>query len=90
MFDIYKFKYKKTLLLLFILSLISLIQSSFKALKNSCDLQWFPSKLLSEGINHYKYFIEGGEPFMCQLENMHMDYKLFYYLLPTLNGIQLK
>ena len=67
MFDIYKLKYKKTLLLLIILSLISLIQSSLKALKNSCDLQWFPSKLLSKGINHYKYFIEGGEPFMCQL-----------------------
>ncbi len=67
MFDNYKLKYKKTLLILFILSFISLVQSSLKALKNSCDLQWFPSKLLSEGINHYKYFIEGGEPFMCQL-----------------------
>ena len=66
MFNYYKLKYKKTLLLLLILSLASLFQSSLKALKNSCDLQWFPSKLLSQGINHYQYFIEGGEAFKCQ------------------------
>ena len=62
-----KLKYKKTLLFFFILSLFSLFQSSLKALKDSCDFQWFPSKLLSQGINHYKYFLEGGETFKCQL-----------------------
>lgn len=67
MFNYNKLKYKKTFLFLFILSLTSLLQSSLKALENSCDLQWHPAKLLSQGINHYQYFIEGGEVFKCQL-----------------------
>ena len=30
------------------------------------DFQWHPSKLFWEGINHYKYFLEGGKMFMAQ------------------------
>ena len=67
MFNYKKLKYKKTFLLLFSLSFLSLLQTSMKALENSCDLQWQPAKLLSQGINHYQYFMyHGGEVFMCQ------------------------
>jgi hypothetical protein len=30
------------------------------------DFQWHPSKLFWEGINHYKYFLDGGKMFMSQ------------------------
>jgi hypothetical protein len=58
---------KKLLLILFIIiSSISLFNTIEKGLKNGCDFQWYPSKLFWEGINHYRYIIDGGKVFMCQ------------------------
>ena len=60
-------KYKNFLLILFtIISIVSLFETISKGLKNSMDFQWHPSKLFWEGINHYKYFLEGGKMFMAQ------------------------
>lgn len=60
-------KYKNFLLILFtIVSILSLFETISKGLKNSMDFQWHPSKLFWEGINHYKYFLEGGKMFMAQ------------------------
>ena len=60
-------KYKNFLLILFtIISILSLFETISKGLKNSMDFQWHPSKLFWEGINHYKYFLEGGKMFMAQ------------------------
>jgi len=60
-------KYKKLLLVLFsIISFISLFETISKSLKNGMDFQWHPSKLFWEGINHYRYFLDGGKMFMAQ------------------------
>ena len=57
-------KYKNFLLILFtIVSILSLFETISKGLKNSMDFQWHPSKLFWEGINHYKYFLEGHGKF---------------------------
>jgi len=60
-------KYKNFLLAVFsILACASLFDTITKGLKNGMDFQWHPSKLFWEGINHYKYFLEGGKMFMAQ------------------------
>jgi len=58
---------KKILFIFFItISLVSLLNTIEKGIKNSCDFQWYPSKLFWEGINHYRYIMDGGKVFMCQ------------------------
>jgi hypothetical protein len=71
---------KKVLLFIFIIiSLISLFNTIEKSLKNGCDFQWYPSKLFWEGINHYRYIIDGGKVFMCQGgEYGHLLQIIFY------------
>lgn len=55
------------IILILILSSISLIQTIFKALDNSCDLMWHPSILFWGHVNHYQYTLDGGKLFSdCQ------------------------
>ena len=70
---------KKIFLYLFVLfSLASLIKNCLKALNWSADFQWFPSTLLLKGINHYDYFLNGGQPFLSQEgEYTHGLYVMF-------------
>jgi len=70
---------KKILSVLVAISLISLFNTIQKGLKNGCDFQWYPSKLFWEGINHYRYIIDGGKIFMCQGgEYGHLLQIIFY------------
>ena len=58
---------KKILFIIFLtISLVSLLNTIEKGIKNGCDFQWYPSKLFWEGINHYRYIIDSGKVFMCQ------------------------
>ena len=70
---------KNILLYLFVLfSFASLIKNCLKALNWSADFQWFPSTLLLKGINHYEYFLKGGEAFLSQKgEYSHGLYVIF-------------
>lgn len=53
--------------LITIVVLIFFIQTIFKALGNSCDLMWQPSKLFWQGINHYNYILNTNDVFLgCQ------------------------
>ena len=72
-------KYKNFLLILFtIVSILSLFETISKGLKNSMDFQWHPSKLFWEGINHYKYFLEGGKCLWLKAVNTDMHCRLYY------------
>ena len=53
-------------LLLIILLTFSLSKSIYSALHSSADFMWHPTKMLFDGINHYRYFINGGERFLSQ------------------------
>ncbi len=57
-----KLIYKYKLIIIILLSLVTLI-SVFKSYQNaqeiSFDFHFSPAKLLSEGINHYQYILEG-------------------------------
>ncbi len=58
---------KKIFLYLFVLfALASLTKNGLQALNWSADFQWFPSTLLLKGINHYDFFLKGGQPFLSQ------------------------
>ena len=58
-----KLIYKYKLIIIFFLSLVA-ITSVFKAFQNaqeiSFDFHFSPTKLVSEGINHYQYILEGN------------------------------
>jgi hypothetical protein len=71
---------KKVLLFIFIIiSLFSLFNTIKKGLKNGSDFQWYPSKLFWEGINHYRYIIDGGKVFLSQGgEYGHLLQIIFY------------
>lgn len=61
-------KYKFFFLYLFaIISIISLTNTIYKSLLNSCDFQWQPAVLMWSGINHYEKFLtQGSFDFQCQ------------------------
>ena len=73
---------KKNILLYFfiIFSIASLIKNCLQALNWSSDFQWFPSTLLLKGINHYDYFLKGGQPFLSQ--EGEYTHGLYILLLP--------
>lgn len=76
--------YKKTIMIFLVfLSLISLLNNCYKALKWSADFQWHPSTLLLNGINHYQYFLNGGKGFLSQLGEY--GHGLYVLLLPFAN-----
>jgi hypothetical protein len=52
---------------LIIISLLSFAHTIIKSIDNGADFQWHPSTLLFQGINHYAYFLNGGEGFLSQL-----------------------
>ena len=45
--------------IIIILALISIIHSFNESQKYSYDLHYYPAKLVSEGINHYQYVLDG-------------------------------
>ena len=80
-FDFFQKNKQLILYFLIIIAFFSFINTFSKGLLNGCDFQWQPSKLLWEGINHYKKFItQGGRgDFLCQNgEYAHLLHVLFY------------
>ena len=73
---------KKNILssLLIILLIFSLGKSIYSALHSSADFMWHPTKMLFDGINHYRYFINGGERFLSQ--GGEYGHGLFVILFP--------
>ena len=65
---------------LIFLSSISLLKNCIQALSWSSDFQWFPSTLVLKGINHYNYFLDGGQPFMSQ--GGEYSHGMYIILLP--------
>ncbi len=66
--------------LLTILLTFSLGKSIYSALNSSADFMWSPTKMLFDGINHYRYFINGGERFLSQ--GGEYGHGLFVILFP--------
>ena len=66
------------------LCLISIQASFINAKKYSIDFQYSPSKLLSEGINHYKYILEGKHDYSLNdkiMEHQNGEYAHGLYVL---------
>jgi len=63
-----------------ILLVFSLGKSIYSALNSSADFMWHPTKMLFNGINHYRYFINGGERFLSQ--GGEYGHGLFVILFP--------
>ena len=60
MFLLYKNKIKIIFFfIIIILALISIIHSFNESQKYSYDFHYYPAKLVSEGINHYQYVLDG-------------------------------
>ena len=66
--DILNNNKKLILFFLIFISVISFSNTISKSLINGCDMQWQPSVLFWEGINHYKKFLanNGTGDFLCQ------------------------
>lgn len=66
--DILNNNKKLILFFLIFISVISFSNTISKSLINGCDMQWQPSVLFWEGINHYKKFLanKGIGDFLCQ------------------------
>lgn len=76
-----KYKYKKKIFLFIVfISFLSLLKTCIGSLSSSVDFQWFPTTLVFKGINHYKYFIEGGNRFLAQ--NGEYGHGLYILLYP--------
>lgn len=67
-------------LCLIIILILSLSKNINTALNNSADFMWHPTKMLFNGINHYRYFINGGERFLSQ--GGEYGHGLFVILFP--------
>ena len=66
------------------LCLISIQASFINAKKYSIDFQYSPSKLLLEGINHYKYILDGKHDYSLNdkiMEHQNGEYAHGLYVL---------